>query len=80
MHWKWIRRERAMLLSRRMRILLKFAAVHGSTHNHFNQERALTSRDHFQGATHCCSQRVAPTLCGMIAAALGCSLRSFWFV
>jgi len=28
-----------------MKTLQKFAAVHGSIHNHFNQERHLISRD-----------------------------------
>ena len=39
------RRERAMLRFRRMKTLQKFAAVHASLHNHFNQERHLISRD-----------------------------------
>ena len=39
------RRERAMLRFRRMRSLQKFAAVHSSVYNHFNQERSLSSRD-----------------------------------
>ena len=39
------RRERAMQRFRRMRSLQKFAAVHSSVYNHFNQERSLTSRD-----------------------------------
>ncbi len=43
-HQPFRRRERAMLRFRRMRSLQKFAAVHGSIHNHFNQERTLTSR------------------------------------
>ena len=30
---------------RRMKTLQKFAAVHGTFHNHFNQERHLISRD-----------------------------------
>ena len=42
------RRERAMLRFRRMRSLQKFAAVHGSVHNHFNQERHLYSRQNFK--------------------------------
>ncbi len=42
------RRERAMLRFRRMRSLQKFAAVHSSVHNHFNQERHLYSRDDFK--------------------------------
>ncbi|MGC5198208.1 hypothetical protein ACLD7X_015640, partial [Aphanothece microscopica RSMan92] len=42
------RRERAMLRFRRMRSLQKFAAVHGSIHNHFNQERTLISRQSYK--------------------------------
>ncbi len=42
------RRERAMLRFCRMRSLQKFAAVHSSIHNHFNQERPLFSRDKFK--------------------------------
>ncbi len=34
-----------MLRFRRMRSLQKFAAVHPSAHNHFNQKRHLYSRD-----------------------------------
>lgn len=34
-----------MLRFRRMRSLQKFSAMHGSIHNHFNQERRLTSRE-----------------------------------
>ena len=30
---------------RRMKTLQKFAAVHGTIHNHFNQERHLISRN-----------------------------------
>jgi putative transposase len=30
---------------RRMKTLQKFASVHGTVHNHFNQERPLISRD-----------------------------------
>ena len=41
-HQPFRRRERAMLRFRRMRSLQKFDAVHGSIHNHFNQERHLT--------------------------------------
>lgn len=33
-----------MLRFRQMRSLQTFAALHGSIHNHFNQERTLTSR------------------------------------
>ena len=42
------RRERAMQRFRRMRSLQKFATVHSSVYNHFNQERSLTRRDHFK--------------------------------
>ena len=38
-------RERAMERFRRMKTLHKFAAVHGTVHNHFSQERHLISRD-----------------------------------
>ena len=37
-----------MLRFRRMRSLRKFAAVHSSVCNHFNQERHLYSRDNFK--------------------------------
>jgi putative transposase len=37
-----------MLRFRRMRTLQKFAAVHGSVHNHFNAERHLYSRLNFK--------------------------------
>ena len=37
--------KRAMERFRRMKALQKFAAVHGTVHNHFNQERHLISRD-----------------------------------
>jgi len=47
-HLQFRRRERAMLRFRRMRSLQKFAAVHSSVSNHFNQERALYSRDKFK--------------------------------
>jgi putative transposase len=42
------RRERAMQRFRRMRSLQKFASVRASVYNHFNQERALYSRDNFK--------------------------------
>ena len=41
-------RERAMLRFRPMRTLQKFASVHASFHNHFNQQRSLHSRDNFK--------------------------------
>jgi putative transposase len=37
-----------MQLFRSMRSLQKFAAVHASIYNHFNQERALYSKDNFK--------------------------------
>ena len=43
-HLPFRRRERAMQRFRRMKTLQKFAAVHGSVHNHFSQERHLVSR------------------------------------
>ena len=47
-HLPFRRRERAMLRFRRMRSLQKFAAVHASVSNHFNQERSLSSRHLFK--------------------------------
>ena len=47
-HLPFRRRERAMLRFRQMRSLQKFAAVHSSVHNHFNQERHLYSRANFK--------------------------------
>jgi putative transposase len=43
-HLPFRRRERAMLRFRQMKTLQKFASVHASLHNHFNQERHLTDR------------------------------------
>jgi putative transposase len=42
------RRERAMSRFRRMKTLQKFASVHASVHNLFNQERHLTSRQTYK--------------------------------
>ena len=42
------RRERAMQRFRQPGSLQKFAAVHSSVHNHFNQERHLYSRENFK--------------------------------
>jgi putative transposase len=42
------RRERAMLRFRRMRSLQKFAAVHSSVYNFFNQDRSLSRRSNFK--------------------------------
>ena len=47
-HLPFRRRERAMLRFRRMRRLQKFASVHASVFNHFNQERSLSNRNHFK--------------------------------
>jgi putative transposase len=47
-HLPFRRRERAMLRFRRVRSLQKFAAVHASVSNHFNQGRSLSSRDIFK--------------------------------
>lgn len=47
-HLPFRRRERAMLRFRQMRCLQKFASAHSSVHNHFNQERHLSSRDNFK--------------------------------
>ncbi len=47
-HLPFRRRERAMLRFRRMRSLQKFASVHASVYNHFNQARGLSSRDIFR--------------------------------
>ncbi len=44
-HLPFRRRERAMIWFRRMKTLQKFATVHGTVHNLFNQERHLISRD-----------------------------------
>jgi len=40
-HLPFRRRERAMLRFRQMKSLQKFASIHASFHNHFNQERHL---------------------------------------
>jgi hypothetical protein len=37
-----------MLRFRRMRSLQKFAAVHASVYDHFNQERSLSTRPNFK--------------------------------
>ena len=47
-HLPFRRRERAMLRFRLMRSLQKFASVHASVSNHFNQERSLSSRNLFK--------------------------------
>jgi putative transposase len=47
-HQPFRRRERAMLRFRRMKTLQRFASVHGTVHNHFNQERHLISREQYK--------------------------------
>ena len=47
-HLPFRRRERAMQRFRQMRSLQKFTSLHFSIHNHFNQERHLTSRSNFK--------------------------------
>jgi putative transposase len=47
-HLSFRRRERTMQRFRSMRSLQKFVAVHASVYNHFNQERALYSRNNFK--------------------------------
>ena len=47
-HLPFRRQARAMPRFRQMRYLQKFASVHSSVHNHFNQERHLYSRDNFK--------------------------------
>ena len=47
-HLQFRRRERAMLRFRRMRSLQKFASVHASVYNHFNQERSFSTRTNFK--------------------------------
>lgn len=47
-HLPFRRRERAMQRFRRMKSLQKFASVHASLHNHFNQERHLVDRETFK--------------------------------
>jgi putative transposase len=47
-HLPFRRRARAMLRFRRMKSLQKFASVHGSVHNYFNQERHLIDRQTFR--------------------------------
>jgi putative transposase len=47
-HLPFRRRERAMQRFRRMKSLQKFASVHASVHNHFNQERHLVDRQTYK--------------------------------
>lgn len=47
-HLPFRRRERAMLRFRQMKSLQKFASVHASFHNHFNQERHPVDRQTYK--------------------------------
>ena len=47
-HQPFRRRERAMAKFRSAKLLQKFASIHSSIHNHFNQERHLYSRQNFK--------------------------------
>ncbi len=47
-HQPFRRREGAMAKFRNAKTLQKFAAVHASIHNHFNQDRHLNRRDIFR--------------------------------
>jgi len=47
-HQPFRRRERAMAKFRRAKSLQKFAAIHSSVHNNFNQERHLYNREIFK--------------------------------
>ena len=47
-HQPFRRRERAMAKFRNIMTLQKFAAIHASVHNHFNQDRHLNRRDIFK--------------------------------
>jgi putative transposase len=47
-HQPFRRRERAMAKFRNVKSLQKFASIHSSVHNHFNQERHLYNRLNFK--------------------------------
>ena len=47
-HQPFRRREQAMAKFRSAKSLQKFASIHSSVHNHFNQERHLYSRQNFK--------------------------------
>ena len=47
-HQPFRRRERAMAKFRSAKSLQKFASIHASVHNHFNQERHLYNRENFR--------------------------------
>ena len=47
-HQPFRRRERAMAKFRSIKSLQKFASIHSSIHNHFNQERHIYNRETFK--------------------------------
>ena len=47
-HQPYRRRERAMAKFRSTKSLQKFASIHASFHNHFNQQRHLYNRQNFK--------------------------------
>ena len=47
-HQPFRRRERAMAKFRSVKSLQKFASIHASVHNHFNQERHLNHRENYK--------------------------------
>ena len=47
-HQPFLRRERAMAKFRNANSLQKFASIHASIHNHFNQDRHLNRREIFK--------------------------------
>jgi len=47
-HQPFRRRERAMAKFRSAKSLQKFASIHASLHNHFNQQRHIRSRHNFE--------------------------------
>ncbi len=47
-HQPFRRREGATAKFRDVKTLQKFASVHASLHNHFNQDRHLNRRDNFK--------------------------------
>ena len=65
-HLPFRRREHAILRFRRMQSLQKFATVHFSVYNHFNQERHLRSRDNFKLNRARRARRVASARGGLI--------------
>lgn len=65
---------------RRLPSLPKFAALHGSNHNHFNQERILIRRPSFgSGIASPLLSPGGPVLHGLIHAGARGFLRLFWF-